>query len=75
MIARMGLKLRRLREHAGLSQAELASHIGLRESSKGYISEIESGKKIPPTETVLRIARFFNVTTDYLLQDDIPERD
>lgn len=75
MISRLGHKLRRLRERAGLSQAEFAPHIGLSESSKGYISEIESGKKIPPAETVLRIAQFFNVTTDYLLRDDIPERD
>ncbi len=75
MIGRLGLKLRRLRESAGLSQAELAPHIGLRASSKGYISEIESGKKVPPAETVLRIAQFFSVTTDYLLRDDIHEQD
>lgn len=75
MISRLGQKLRHLRVRAQLSQAELAPHIGLRESSKGYVSEIESGKKVPPAETVLRIAQYFNVTTDYLLRDDIPEQD
>ncbi|GAB4199183.1 MAG: hypothetical protein OHK0022_19200 [Roseiflexaceae bacterium] len=75
MIARLGRKLRMLRERAGLSQTDLAQLIGLSERSKGYISEIESGKKVPPAETVLRIAQHFNVTTDYLLRDDIPEHD
>jgi len=75
VIARFGRKLRRLRERAGISQTELAPLIGLSERSKGYISEIESGKKVPPAETILRIALYFNVTTDYLLRDDIPEQD
>lgn len=74
MIARLGAKLRLLRERAGLSQTELAPLIGLSERSKGYISEIESGKKIPPTEIILKIALHFGVTTDYLLRDDIPEQ-
>lgn len=72
-IQRLGYKLRRLREQAGLNQAELAVLIGLSEHSKGYVSEIESGKKIPPTEVVLRIAQHFHVTTDYLLRDEIAE--
>lgn len=75
MIARLGTKLRRLRERAGLSQTELAQLIGMSERSKGYISEIEGGKKVPPAEKILRIALYFNVTTDYLLRDDITEQE
>jgi transcriptional regulator with XRE-family HTH domain len=75
MITQLGPKLRQLRERAGLSQTELAPLIGLKEISKGYISEIESGKKIPRAETILRIALYFNVTTDYLLRDDIAARE
>jgi transcriptional regulator with XRE-family HTH domain len=71
MITQLGTKLRLLRERAGLSQTELAPLVGLSESSKGYISEIESGKKLPQVELVLRIALYFSVTTDYLLRDDI----
>jgi transcriptional regulator with XRE-family HTH domain len=71
MIQQFGRKLRRLRQRAGLNQSELAQAIGLRDSSKGYISEIESGKKIPQSALILRIALYFNVTTDYLLRDDI----
>ncbi len=70
MISRLGRKVRYLRERAGLTQAELAQAIGLRESSKGFISEIESGKKTPKAELVLRLADHFGVTTDYLIRDD-----
>jgi transcriptional regulator with XRE-family HTH domain len=74
MIALFGRKLRRLRERAGLSQSELAHALGLSERSKGYISEIEGGKKLPPAETIVKIADYFHVTTDYLLRDDTPEQ-
>ncbi len=75
MIQRLGTKIRRLREQAGLSQAELAQVIGLSERSKGFISEIEHGKKIPHAELILRIALYFGVSTDYLLRDDLREQD
>ena len=73
MIEHFGRKVRYLRERAGLNQSELAQALGLSERSKGYISEIESGKKIPPAGTILKIAQYFNVSTDYLLRDDIAE--
>jgi transcriptional regulator with XRE-family HTH domain len=71
MISRLGRKVRHLREQAGLSQSELAYALGLSESSKGFISEIESGKKLPKAELVLRLADHFGVSTDYLLRDDL----
>lgn len=71
LITQLGNKVRRLRELAGLSQAELAEAIGLSQYSKGFISEIESGKKIPRSELVLRLSLYFKVTTDYLLRDDM----
>jgi transcriptional regulator with XRE-family HTH domain len=75
MITQLGRKLRLLRERTGLSQTDLAPLIGLSERSKGYISEIESGKRIPPAVTILRIALYFNVSTDYLLRDDIADQE
>jgi len=47
----------------------LAQLMGL--TSHGYISELESGKKLPTAEFVLRLARLFDVTTDELLKDEI----
>lgn len=71
MITKLGRKVRHLRERHGLSQSELALALGLSESSKGFISEIESGKKVPKAELVLKLAEQFGVTTDYLLRDDL----
>ena len=48
---------------------ELAQALGL--SAHGYLSEIESGKKKPTADLVIRVARHFNVTTDQLLLDEL----
>lgn len=72
MIRHLGRKVLRLRRRDKLSQSELAHRLKLSTRSRGYISEIERGKKVPPTLVVLRLARLFNVSTDYLLRDEIP---
>jgi transcriptional regulator with XRE-family HTH domain len=66
---RFGEKLHSLRIKKQLTLKELASALGL--TSHGYISEIEAGKKKPTTEFVLNVARFFDVTTDSLLKDEL----
>lgn len=48
---------------------ELARALGL--TAHGYISEIETGKKKPTTDFVLKVARYFKVTTDELLKDEL----
>ena len=48
---------------------ELASELEL--SAFSYISEIENSKKKPPTEFVIKAARFFKVSTDQLLMDEL----
>ena len=48
---------------------ELASALGL--TAHGYISEIEAGKKKPTADFVLKVARYFKVTTDQLLKDEL----
>ena len=48
---------------------ELASALGL--TAHGYISEIEAGKKKPTTDFVLKVAGYFEVTTDELLKDKL----
>jgi transcriptional regulator with XRE-family HTH domain len=48
-----GCNLRRLREEAGLSVAELARVAGL---SRQYIHRLENGQHEPPLETVTRLA-------------------
>ena len=48
---------------------ELAFALGL--TAHGYISEMEAGKKKPTAEFVLKVARYFRVTTDQLLKDEL----
>lgn len=55
--------VRRLRETAGLSQAELARRAGL---SRSLICEIESGRRGITPSTRARIAGVFDVSTDTL---------
>lgn len=66
---RFGEKLHFLRTRKAMTLKELACALGL--TAHGYISEIESGKKKPTAEFVLNVARYFNVTTDQLLKDEL----
>jgi transcriptional regulator with XRE-family HTH domain len=69
LILHFGSKLRALRQAHHLSLKELASELGY--TSHGYISELERGKKQPTVEFVLKIARYFNISTDQLLKDEL----
>lgn len=56
--------LRRLREEKKMTMKALGQEIGVAEST---ISLYEAGKREPDTETLCRIATYFNVSVDYLL--------
>ena len=71
-IKRFGEKLNALRAMRGLTLKDLALALGL--TAHGYISELESGKKIPTAALALKIAQFFGVSLDELLQDDVALR-
>lgn len=64
-----GGKLRALRQHLRLSQADVAQKLSLR--THVFISELETGRKEPPTNIVLQLAKVLNVPTEYLLNDAI----
>ncbi|MCC2258902.1 helix-turn-helix transcriptional regulator [Intestinimonas aquisgranensis] len=53
-----------LRKQRGMSQRELGEAIGLSHKS---ISTIESGSRTTTLEKLVILARFFQVSTDYLL--------
>ena len=63
-----GDKLRYLRLQRGLTQTMLAQQV---QSSPSHINNLESGRKVPSLELVLRVAALLGVTTDYLLRDTI----
>lgn len=66
---KFGEKLKALRTRKGITLKELAINLGL--SAHGYISELESGKKTPTVEVLIKISEYFNVSTDELLKDDL----
>ncbi len=67
MMKQFGEKLRTLREQRGLSQREVGDEIGL---SRSYVNDLESGRRRPNAIHLLKIAKFFGVTTDVLMQDE-----
>lgn len=72
-VKRFGQKLRVLRCQRSLTLKELAAALGY--AAHGYLSELEAGKKMPTVEFALNASRFFSVTTDQLLKDemDLPD--
>ncbi len=68
IIQRFGEKIRTLRLSRNLTLNDVAQACGY--SSHGYISELETGKKIPTAELVVLVARLFEVSTDDLLLDE-----
>ncbi|MDD2401970.1 MAG: helix-turn-helix transcriptional regulator [Clostridia bacterium] len=59
-----GDRLKDLRTEKGLTQTELANIIGLKKTT---ISNYETGFSFPDYKTLIKLADFFKVSTDYLL--------
>ncbi|MDF2549694.1 MAG: hypothetical protein K0S07_761 [Chlamydiales bacterium] len=57
-------KIKQLRKNKGWSQQELAEKIG---TDARQISRYETGKITPSIDVVIRIAKIFEVSIDYLL--------
>ena len=60
-------KIIKLRKEKGWSQEDLAEKLNV---SRQAISRWENGTALPDAQNVLQISKLFNVTTDYLLNDD-----
>lgn len=56
-----------LRKQHGMSQEDLAEKLNI---SRQAISRWENGSAIPDASNILQLSKIFNVTTDYLLNDD-----
>lgn len=60
-------KIIKLRKDKGWSQEDLAEKLYV---SRQAISRWENGSALPDAQNVLQISKLFNVTTDFLLNDD-----
>lgn len=59
-------KLFTLRKKSGLSQEQLAEHLGV---SRQAISKWESGSSMPESDKLIAICDYFDVSLDYLMRD------
>lgn len=57
-------RIKMLRENRGLTQTELAKHLGITRSS---VNAWELGISVPSTQYIVELAYLFKVSTDYLL--------
>lgn len=60
----IGERLKTLRKLNNLSQDDVAKYLEIQRTT---VSQYESGDLIPPTLNVIKLAKLFNVTTDYIL--------
>ena len=59
------MKIKELREQNDLSQTDLAKYLGVVRST---ICQYEKGNRQPDIEQLIKLADYFNVTVDYLLE-------
>lgn len=59
-----GDRLKTLRLKSNMTQSQLAARLSLTDS---VISAYETGIRLPSYDTLIRIARIYKVSTDYLL--------
>ena len=63
--------LKLLRKQAGYTQIAVQMKTGIEQA---LLSKFENGERVPPTETLVRLADFYNVSIDYILcRTDVPE--
>ena len=66
------MRLRELRKRRGISQLKLAMDLNLNQNS---VSRYENGSREADYATLIRLADYFHVSIDYLLeQTDNPNR-
>lgn len=57
-------KLKELRKSRGYTQVSVQMQTGIEQA---LLSKFENGERTPPTETLVRLADFYNVSIDYIL--------
>lgn len=60
----VSVRIKELRVSKGMSQTELANLLGV---SKSVISSYENAVHLPPYDVLIKLAKIFSVSCDYLL--------
>jgi transcriptional regulator with XRE-family HTH domain len=66
---RFGEKLRTLRKMHNLTREQLAEAFGYK--SENHITLLETGKRNPTAQLIVKVSLYFGVSTDVLLRDDL----
>jgi transcriptional regulator with XRE-family HTH domain len=61
----LAIRIKELRDQKGISQEELAHRAGLSRTGMGFV---ETGKRWPRLDTLMKVAQGLNVTVDELLK-------
>lgn len=61
---KLNVRIQELRKDKNLSAKSLAQEFKVTERT---VHRWESGERVPPIETIVDLAKFFDVSTDYLL--------
>lgn len=56
--------LKILRKNKGYTQISVQMKTGIEQA---LLSKFENGERVPPTETLIKLAEFYNVSIDYIL--------
>ena len=59
------MRLKDIREDRDLTQREVAEHLHIRQNT---YSQYENGQRGLPIDTLIKLARYFGVSTDYILE-------
>lgn len=57
-------RLKTLRKSRGYTQISLQMQTGIEQA---LLSKFENGERVPPTETLMKLAEFYNVSMDYIM--------
>ena len=64
VLMRIGDRIRLLREKRGKTQGEVCASLGLEQST---LANYEKSRRTPKVDIIIALAKFFHVSTDYLL--------
>lgn len=67
-----GEKLKALRKSTDMTQQQIADKLGV---TRAAYSHFENGRNEPDSETIVKLAKIFEVSTDYLLGHTDSQKD
>ena len=58
------MKLKELREENGVTQTQIANYLNIKQNT---YSQYENEKRQLPIDVLIKLAKYYKVTTDYIL--------